>query len=60
MKIVIKDYLIQDIHIGINTFFGITPHNKRFQLLDLKFVYKLIYNHINCPKLRGSLNFKIT
>ncbi|KAF0770260.1 Uncharacterized protein FWK35_00034086, partial [Aphis craccivora] len=33
--------------------------NNRFRLLDLTFLFILLYNHINCPELIKFLNFYV-
>lgn len=43
----------------INKLFSILPLEKRFKLLHLKFLYKLLNNIIDCPELIEHLNFKI-
>jgi len=42
-----------------HNFFTIMPLDKRFQLLALKFLHKLLNNLIDCPELIERLNFKI-
>jgi hypothetical protein len=36
-------------------YFEIISLNNRFRLLDLKFLFKLLHNHINCPEILGYL-----
>lgn len=43
----------------INRLFSILPLQKRFEQLNLKFLYKLLHNIIDCPELVKRLNFKI-
>ncbi|KAE9529167.1 hypothetical protein AGLY_011963 [Aphis glycines] len=43
----------------INRLFSILPFEKRFTQLNLKFLYKLLHNIIDCPELVERLCFKI-
>jgi hypothetical protein len=40
-------------------YFKIIQLYNRFRLLELKFLFNLFHNHINRPKLRQRLNFKM-
>ncbi|KAF0761870.1 Uncharacterized protein FWK35_00019659 [Aphis craccivora] len=46
-------------HSDYNMLFSILPLEKRFTQLNLKFLYKLLHNIIDCPELVERLCFKI-
>lgn len=39
--------------------FRIMPLNKRFNILNCKFLYKLLHNIIDCPEIIERLNFRV-
>lgn len=44
-------------NINISIFFNIAPLNSRFKMLNLKFLFKLLHNLIDCPELLERINF---